>query len=674
MIRGRGRVARAAAGVVVLVLSTIAVATGPAQAADTTFSGTVTIANAPFAARGISLFATDPGGGTPEFLAAATSASDGSFSLTYAPPAQSDRVLYLIASAGAGADNPSVTLASVLGPTAPASVVINERTTVAAAFGMARFAFGYAIRGPSPGLPNAVGMVHNLVDPVTGQLGTVLDTAPNGAETETRRTFNTLANMVAACVPSDAVCTTFRTLASTPQGVTPSNTFQALVNIARDPWHNATELFSKVASQPPLTNQPARNDAPDAWTLALRFVGDGHSMSGPGNFAVDHDGNLWVANNYQYDRDPFAPVCGSNQLLKFTPDGRYAAGSPYSGGGVSGAGFGVTVDPYGSVWVGNYGFSTPGCTQEPAHDSVSQFTLGGTAVSPAEGYVVGGISWPQGTVSDQKGSIWLANCGNDSVTRIPNGDPTQAQQITGLGLTKPFDIAFTPDGTAFVTGIESSNVAMINADGTPKGAPISGPFDRPMGVTADSTGHVWVDNSAVVDIPCPGVVPPEGRGGSLTLLGPDGTVIGTFTGGGLTIPWGNTVDGNGNVFVANFAGHRLSQFCGVPAKGCRPGTTTGAAITPDSGYGFDGFVRNTGVIVDPSGNVWVTNNWKDIPLQTNPGGYEIVAFVGLGEPVPVAAPQTRPSTTSTTTSTPPPPAPPSAAPAEVVAVNPRFTG
>ena len=39
-----------------------------------------------------------------------------------------------------------------------------------------------------------------------------------------------------------------------------------------------------------------------------------------------------------------------------------------------------------------------------------------------------------------------------------------------------------------------------------------------------------------------------------------------------------------------------------------------------SGYGFDGLVRNTGVAVDLSGNVWLANNWKNVPIQTNPGG------------------------------------------------------
>jgi hypothetical protein len=54
-------------------------------------------------------------------------------------------------------------------------------------------------------------------------------------------------------------------------------------------------------------------------------------------------------------------------------------------------------------------------------------------------------------------------------------------------------------------------------------------------------------------------------------------------------------------------------------------------------------VRNTGLAIDPSGNVWVANNWKEAPIQTNPGGYEIVAFVGIAAPVQRADPIPRPA-------------------------------
>ena len=116
-------------------------------------------------------------------------------------------------------------------------------------------------------------------------------------------------------------------------------------------------------------------------------------------------------------------------------------------------------------------------------------------------------------------------------------------------------------------------------------------------------------------------------------------------GAGLTNPWGITVDGDDNVWVANFGGQRLSELCGSETQNCPPGKRKiGASISPSSGYGFDGLVRNTGVIVDPSGNVWLANNWKNVPIQTNPGGYQIVAYLGLAAPVrsPAIGPPTAP--------------------------------
>jgi hypothetical protein len=39
----------------------------------------------------------------------------------------------------------------------------------------------------------------------------------------------------------------------------------------------------------------------------------------------------------------------------------------------------------------------------------------------------------------------------------------------------------------------------------------------------------------------------------------------------------------------------------------------------------------------------LVNNWKEVPVQANPGGYEIVAYVGVAAPVQRAAPVPRPT-------------------------------
>jgi sugar lactone lactonase YvrE len=160
-----------------------------------------------------------------------------------------------------------------------------------------------------------------------------------------------------------------------------------------------------------------------------------------------------------------------------------------------------------------------------------------------------------------------------------------------------------------------------------------------MGIAADSRGDMWIANSGLISLPCPTAnFSLENRGGSLSLLAADGrprTRRGTtFTGGGLTIPWGIAVDGDDNVWVSNFGQQRISQFCGVARRNCRPGARVGDAISPGgTGYFFDGLTRSTAVEIDPSGNVWATNNWKLLPVQTNPGGYQVVAYVGAAAPL-----------------------------------------
>ena len=289
---------------------------------------------------------------------------------------------------------------------------------------------------------------------------------------------------------------------------------------------------------------------------------------------------------------------------------------------------------------------------------MSKFRPDGRPASPdIIGFTQGGIDAPQGTVSDQQGNIWIASCGNGIVTKYPGGDHRAALQFvadptcgTQSECARPFDIAFNHAGWAFVTLNELSSVAVLRPDGTPiPRSPIGGPglFDRPLGIAADSRGNMWVANSASLRIPCPnGFLDPVGTNGSITMIRRDGRATqGPFRGGGLTIAWGIAVDGDDNVWVSNFSDQRLSHFCGRNPRTCPPGATTGSPISPDPGYAFDGLTRNTAVEIDRSGNVWVTNNWKNQPNPLgNPGGYEMVVFVGLAPPIatPLIGPPRRP--------------------------------
>ena len=647
----------------------------PGAALGASGHGTIN-GSVPMRGLGVQLWEVAPSG-VPIPIGYARSGRSGTFTLHYSR-ARSDTVDYLVAERPWGPvprgelPPPAEYRIGAVLPEGlpPRRVIVNERTTVALGFTMAQFfppqLGSVQIFGKGPGLRNAAAMSGDLVG-LDGGLSEVLRTFPNGRSDSTLATFNTLADLLALCRNPGAGCTRLLQLAHVPgQQFEARDTLEATEIIARNPWHDAAGIGRLAKIAPKLwTPTLTQDETLAAWTLALRFEGDPPGLDGPGNFAIDANGNLWVANNYAYSRQSRKPACYSDKVFRFTPTGQTYPGSPYVGGGLSGVGFGVTIDPTNRVWLGNFGFEGVGCETPADHFTASAFGPSGRAISPPEGWNVGGISWPQGTISDQRGNIWLANCNNDSVTEItpprllsPTGAPPSAlnfgsAQITaGSSLTfeRPFADAVNAKGEVFVTGNGSSTVARLSPSGRPLSLVTGGGLHLPMGIAGDSNGYMWVSNSKWVVAPCPGTAPKKqateqaGKGGgNVTLLQPDGEVApgSPITGGGLDNPWGIAVDADDHVWVANFGGRRLSELCGTDTAACPPGKRrVGAAISPKSGYGFDGLVKNTGVAIDPSGNVWLTNNWKNVPIQTNPGGYQIVAYLGLA--APTAAPQIGP--------------------------------
>lgn len=320
--------------------------------------------------------------------------------------------------------------------------------------------------------------------------------------------------------------------------------------------------------------------------------------------------------------------------------------------------------------MGNFGFQDPPCIDpefaaehgsSPAqHNSVSAFGADGLPLSGPGGYKNGNISWPQGTVSDRAGNIWIANCGNDSVTMLPSGDPDRAVNIA-LGPTpvegrpelKPFGATVDARGNVWIANNRGDTISVISPDGQLIDT-LPGTFEgrtvlsHPVGNATDTKGNVWVANSDWLDSPCPTRLQlGEAENPSITAFRQDTRKPfpgSPFTGGGLTLPWGIAVDGNDTVWVFNFGvvpvGQTsdiptgVSRFCGVDTRGCPEGVRTGDPISPETGYRSDALERITGGQIDPSGNIWLTNNWKrDANPVLNPFGNAIVIAVGAAAPV-----------------------------------------
>src|SRR5437667_1329456 len=209
--------------------------------------------------------------GQPTMLGQATTDASGQFSIRYTRNT-SQSIFFVTADVGQG-----VEFVSILGPNLPASVTINELTTVAASYSMAQFYRSGVIAGNSFGLQIAAEMNDNIVMSATGESSPVLLNSPNADQTNSLRSTRSLANLLAACVDDPDVTASFFDLTTPPGGSPPHNTPQALANLARDPGQNVDGIFALTL----LSNlyAPPLLEIPDAWTVTVKVNDSGSNTS-----------------------------------------------------------------------------------------------------------------------------------------------------------------------------------------------------------------------------------------------------------------------------------------------------------------------------------------------------------------------------------------------------------
>jgi hypothetical protein len=514
-----------------------------------------------------------------------TTDSGGNFSITgdYSCTANTQVYLYALGGdPGAGANSASGLLA-VLG-NCPASgnflastpfVIVNEVTTIAAAYAMAGFASDATHVSSSgttqakTGIQNAFANAAQLADISAGAARTV---TPGGNGTVPQTEINTLANILAACVnstgPTSTACSTLladaRSGGST--GAVPTDTATAAINIAHNPGANAAALYAMSTATPPFS--PALILAPNDFTIAINFTGGGIGVNGPNAIAIDASANVWVV------------TINSNTVSKFSPSGvAISPSTGYTGGGL-GSPNSIAIDSSGNAWIANGG------------SGISEFSSTGTALSPLPlGFTGGGISGPAGVAIDAAGNVWIANDTSffPCVSKFSSSGAhiSGNSGYTGGGVYNAVSVAIDASGNAWFADDENfANISEFSSGGVPV-SPAGGygggglTFPGPIAVAIDASGNVWAATSV-----------------SLAKFSSAGTAISPstgYTGGGIANPQGMAIDGAGNVWLANYNNSSVSEF-----------SKTGTAITPSRGYtAVGGLSLPYGVAIDGSGNVWV---------------------------------------------------------------------
>jgi hypothetical protein len=468
---------------------------------------------------------------------AATTDSSGNFTLYYNCATAPQDQMYLLATGGSA--NTNVKLMSALGSSCtttggvttaalPASVTVNEATTIASAYALSAFAKidsngGIDIGAPTTGslcnapawqssgketcnyngLRNSFKVANNLVDITTGQTRSHTPDYPtdlagdsnilNNSNVPQAR-INALADMLATCVESDGSgCGSGLFSAAKPTGGTePKDTLQAALNIAQNPGNNVSTLLGLVSSMstPPYSitsSDPGSTplalsgtDAPTDLTLALTFTGAGLGIS-PNVSAkyVLKNGNKLTDMGPTIDKSMAVDSEGNIWVIAYAEQG-FNSGSAYTVNHPLLAGFNNLGAPL-----------TTATSLSTATPPVA--TYGGVAINTNAGYADAIAIDPAETlwITDHRGYLSPFTFDGSNVT-------------AGTAFLNGYELpALAIDGDGHLWATHGATMYEYKNDGTPILQNVSGQdtsypstsYSSLYYMTFDSNGELWASDS-----------------------------------------------------------------------------------------------------------------------------------------------------------------------------------
>lgn len=326
------------------------------------------------------------------------------------------------------------------------------------------------------------------------------------------------------------------------------------------------------------------------------YAGNGSSnFSGPRAAAVDHAGDLWVADSQ------------NNRILEFVPpfsDGMAASlvlGQAGFGTNASGQGpnllhapTALAFGPNGELWVADngsnrvLGFAPPFSTDMSANAVLGQTGFGGDGA----GSGARNLSGPSGVAVDVAGDVFVADSVNNRVLEFPvpivSGEPAalalgqpnltaNGANTTQAGLNRPVAVGFDPSGALWVadwgndravefgspfSNGESESVELGEYDFNTTVETLPDGMFSPNGVAVDAAGDVFVSDASLPERITAYTPPYSNNEAPALVLGqPTATSSGaSTTRAGVRAPAGLALEPTGELWVADSGNDRLLQF------------------------------------------------------------------------------------------------------------------
>ena len=360
----------------------------------------------------------------------------------------------------------------------------------------------------------------------------------------------------------------------------------------------------------------------------------------PQAVAVDASGNFYVADSYGLIRKI------SSTGLVSTLAGSNVSGS--SDGQGTAASFnqpsGIAVDKSGNIYVADVGNNE--IRKITAGGLVSTFA-GSTASGIADGQgILARFNAPSGIAVDDSGNVYVADTGGNRIRKITPGGLVRtlagswitSGSTDGQGIAAtfngPYGLTVDISGNVYVADRENnmirkitpgglvSTIAGSTTAGSANGQGIAASFRAPCGIAVDASGNIYVGdylNNEIRKITSSGLV--STFAGSIT----KGSLDGQGQSASFYWPAGLASDAAGNVYIADSQNSEIRKI----TSGGLVSTIAGTAINTN-GQGISAcFDLPTGIAIDGSGNLYITDFGSDVIRKITKGGL-VTTLAGSG--------------------------------------------
>jgi uncharacterized protein (TIGR03437 family) len=333
-----------------------------------------------------------------------------------------------------------------------------------------------------------------------------------------------------------------------------------------------------------------------AGSLTAGFAGDGGApssaqFSSPLGLTLDSSGDLYIVDSVnqrvrKISGGAINTVAGDG-TSGYSGDKAAATSAELLGPSA------VAVDSSGNVYIADTGnhvirmVSTSGTITTIAGNNTGGYTGDGGAAVDAE------LEFPTGVAVDAGGNVYIADSGNNAIREVSGGNiNTIVGSSTGQVLNDPVSVLVDSFGNLYiseqngyrVSRFSNGALTVLAGNGNIGSSGDNGPgvdaeLDEPTGIALDANGYLYICDTANNKIR---KISPSGIITTIAGLGQNGYYGdgGPATGALLSLPRGIVVDPSGNVYVSDTQNNLIRLLKPVAPAITSAGAVNAASFTP----------------------------------------------------------------------------------------------